>query len=61
MFYSLEFLLLVYIICDHDSLYVSKVKPVSKIHAKSCNRKMVAKSSNLNHKAPERCQRCSGV
>ena len=24
--------------CEHDSLYVSKVKPVNKIHAQSCKR-----------------------
>ena len=38
MSYSFEFLLPVSIKYDHDSLYVNKVKPVSKTHAQSCNR-----------------------
>ena len=50
--------------CEHDSLYVSKVKPVNKIHAQSCKRntsKVKVQSSNLNNKVPQRLQRCSGV
>ena len=50
--------------CEHASLYVSKVKPANKIHAQSYKRntsKVKVQSSNLNNKAPERLQRCSGV
>ena len=50
--------------CELDSLYVSKVKPVNKIHAQSYKRnasKVKVQSSNLNNKAPEQFQRCSGV
>ena len=40
----------------HDSLYVSKVTPVNKIHTQSCKRnasKVKVHSSNLNSKAGE--------
>ena len=50
--------------CEHSSLYVSKDKPVKKIYARSCNRNasnVKVQSSNLNNKAPEGLQRCSGV
>ena len=50
--------------CEHASLYVSKVKPANKIHAQSYKRntsKVKVQISNLNNKAPERLQRCSGV
>ena len=50
--------------CELDSLYVSKVKPINKIHAQSYKRnpsKVQVQSSNLNNKAPEQFQRCSGV
>ena len=48
----------------HDSLYVSKVTPVNKTHTQSCKRnasKVKVYSSNLNDKAPEQLQCCSGV
>ena len=47
---------------EHDSLSVSKVQPVNKIHAQSC-KKMLAKgkSSNFNNKAPERRQSYFGA
>ena len=48
--------------CEHDSLYVSKVKSVNKKHAQSCKSntsKVKVQSSNLNNKEPERLQRCS--
>ena len=50
--------------CEQDSLYISKVKPVNKIHAQSCQRntsKVKVQSSNLINKAPGRLQRCSRV
>ena len=50
--------------CKHDSLYISKVKPVNKIHAQSCQRntsKVKFQSSNIINNVPERLQRCSGV
>ena len=49
---------------DSDSLYVSKVTPVNKTHTQSCKRnasKVKVYSSNLNDKAPEQLQCCSGV
>ena len=50
--------------CEHDSLYVSKVKLVNKRHAQSCKRnasKVKVQSSSRNNKAPEGRQCCSGV
>ena len=50
--------------CEHDSLYVSKVKPVHKMHSQSCKSnfsKVKVQTPNLNNKAAERLQRCSGV
>ena len=47
--------------CEHNSLYVSKVKRVNKVHAQRNTSKVKVQSSNLNNKAPERLQRCSGV
>ena len=50
--------------CEQDSLYVSKVKLVNKIHAQNCKRnasKVKVQSSSWNNKAPERRQSCSGV
>ena len=46
---------------EHNSLYVSKVKRVNKVHAQRNTSKVKVQSSNLNNKAPERLQRCSGV
>ena len=42
---------------QHDIPYVSKVKPVNKIHAKRCNRNAIKPKK----RKPERCQRFSGV
>ena len=50
--------------CEYDSLYLSKVEPVNKIHVQSCKKnasKVKVQSSNINNKAPERRQRCSCV
>ena len=50
--------------CKHDSLYVSKVTPVNKTHIQSGKgnpSKVKVYSSNLNRKAPEQLQHCSGV
>ena len=34
--------------CEHDSLYVSKVKPVNKIHLQSCKRNVSKVKVNKN-------------
>ena len=50
--------------CKHNILFVSKVTLVNKIHTQSCKRnasKVKVHSSNLNNKAPERLQHCSGA
>ena len=48
--------------CEPDSPYVSKIKPVNKIHAQSSKwNASKSKSLKLKNKTLERRQRCTGV